>query len=572
MAKHDGPTSEGTGAPVAVRRRSSLPDLARRARAVRPAVIRLCAVTASRVKRIGPRLPLLKIKFVTASLGQHAQTTLGFPRSSRTLALTTLLIVAIVLLDLWLPGTTESVLFILPVLFVSRVASKRFVVFVAVSCTVLMVLGLFNDLRLFIAPHALIGSTTGMTVLWVTVATVVRRMRAEEEMALHSTALTAANNAIVITDPGGRIAWVNPAFTALTGYESREVIGQTLRVLKSGVYDRSFYERLWATIGSGQPWAGEMINRRRNGSLYTEEMTITPVGQNGIISHFIAIKQDITRRKGAEAALIEAREKLQATIAALEANNSDLNRRTQSLRKAMAAKSVFMANMSHEIRTPMNVIIGMTDMVLDTDLAVEQRHDLDRVRAAAVGLLAIINDVLDEAKIEAGKMTIELVEMDLRRTIDEALSPFQPAATTKGLSLTRTLSPDLPAQVKGDPSRIRQTLVNLVGNAIKFTAAGTITVDARVTAQAPSHVVVRVSVADSGIGIPPERQAAIFDSFVQADEGTTRRYGGTGLGLTICRDLITLMGGRMGLDSEPGRGSTFWFELTLGCPTIAAVA
>jgi signal transduction histidine kinase len=219
----------------------------------------------------------------------------------------------------------------------------------------------------------------------------------------------------------------------------------------------------------------------------------------------------------------------------------------------------------------MNVILGMTDMVLDSDLSAEQRENLGRVRAAAIGLLAIINDILDVSKIEAGKMTIELVDMDPRLTIEEAVRLLAPAASAKRLSLTCALD-DLPARVKSDPVRLRQMLVNLVGNAVKFTDTGGIAVEARVLRRTDSHVVVRVSVRDTGIGIPPDRQAGIFESFGQGDESTSRVYGGTGLGLTICRQLVTLMAGRMGLESEPGRGSTFWFELTMEYAPAASSA
>jgi len=220
----------------------------------------------------------------------------------------------------------------------------------------------------------------------------------------------------------------------------------------------------------------------------------------------------------------------------------------------------------------MNVIIGMTDMVLDTELTPGQRHDLDRLRAAAIGLLAIINDILDASKIEAGKMTIEVVDMSLRAAIREAAALFAPAASAKALALTASVADDVPDAVKGDPVRFRQTLVNLVGNAVKFTDDGTIAVEATLVRRTATHAVVRVSVRDTGVGIPPERQASIFDSFAQGGESTTRLYGGTGLGLAICRQLVTLMAGRMGVESAPGAGSTFWFELTLECRSAAVAA
>jgi signal transduction histidine kinase len=252
----------------------------------------------------------------------------------------------------------------------------------------------------------------------------------------------------------------------------------------------------------------------------------------------------------------------------------EIEQKSRELEIASQHKSQFLANMSHELRTPLNAILGYTELIVDRiygEVPEKISDVLDRVQKSGRHLLGLINDVLDLSKIEAGQLTLGVSDYSFGDVVQSVASAVESLAAEKHLRMTVDVAANLPIG-QGDERRITQVLLNLVGNAIKFTDAGTITVDARVTAQTSSHVVVRVSVADTGIGIRPERQAAIFDSFVQVDEGTTRRYGGTGLGLAICRDLITLMGGHMGLDSELGRGSTFWFELPLGCQTIATAA
>ncbi|MBF0496829.1 MAG: response regulator, partial [Deltaproteobacteria bacterium] len=279
----------------------------------------------------------------------------------------------------------------------------------------------------------------------------------------------------------------------------------------------------------------------KNGQTIWIDLLVTPIrNADGEIVNLIATSTDITKRKQMEEELRQAK---------------------QTAEEASRSKSNFLANMSHEIRTPLNGIIGMTELALGTVLSLEQRDYLDMVKISADTLLSLINDILDFSKIEAGRLDVDNIDFKLRDSLGAMMKALAVKAHEKGLELAYRIQPDVPDRLLGDPARIRQVVLNLIGNAIKFTDAGEVVLEVELSSQTNDEVALHFSVRDTGIGIPEDKKGRIFEPFTQADGSTTREYGGTGLGLTICSRLVSLMGGRIWVESEVGQGSTFHFDI-----------
>ena len=337
--------------------------------------------------------------------------------------------------------------------------------------------------------------------------------------------------AIVIMDMESNIISCNPAFEVLYGYQQEEVIGKNLDRLISKNADLEEADQYSKDVAQGKTIHGYGQRIRKDGSQVDVEIFGVPVIVDGKGYGILGIYHDVTD-------ILQARRDAEA---------------------ADRAKSEFLANMSHEIRTPMNGIIGMVELAQGTTLTLEQKDYLNTAKESADALLSLLNDILDFAKIESGYLSLEEIDFDPGNTVESVTTSIAPRAETKGLEVLCLIQPNIPSRLIGDPGRLRQILMNLAGNAIKFTSHGEIVIRVALEKEVDNKVILKFAVTDTGIGIPADRQAAVFDRFVQVDSSTTRKFGGTGLGLAISKQLVELMHGKIGIISEPNVGSTFWF-------------
>jgi len=367
---------------------------------------------------------------------------------------------------------------------------------------------------------------------------ITNRKLAEKELRKLSQAIEQNPVSVVITNSKGIIEYVNPKFTEMTGYEAHEAIGKNPKILKSDKMAPEIYINLWKVISSGKVWNGELINKSKSGKLYWAYKSISPIlDEQGKITHFVAVGEDITEDKKNEAELIKAKEK---------AEESD------------RLKSAFLANISHEIRTPMNGILGFAELLKEPDLSHEnQKEFLEVIEKSGQRMLNIINDLIDISKIEAGETTLRIRKTNINKMLHELHLFFMPEGTQKNISID--FHCDLPedkSYIETDSTKLNQILTNLIKNAIKFTEKGSVNFGYRHKTQK-----LEFFITDTGPGIHPDQKVLIFERFRQGSLGITRKYEGAGLGLAISKAYVESLGGSIWMESELGKGSTFYFEL-----------
>jgi PAS domain S-box-containing protein len=380
------------------------------------------------------------------------------------------------------------------------------------------------------------------------------RKQSENQLILSDTALNTINQGVLISDSEQNIIWANKAYEELTGYNLQEILGKNCRFLQGGASELETKKEIHEALAKKQPFFGELLNYRKDGTPFWNELAILPIfNKNHELTNFMSVSRDMSLVRQTEASL------RQGQIDAQQAN---------------LAKSQFLAMMSHEIRTPLNAILGMQELLLNSSLNEQQSEYINTATEAGVQLLHLVNDILDLTKVESGKLELEILTFDAVVLVEDCTKLMAIKAQEKNLEIHTVILGNVNTWIKGDPLRFRQVLLNLLGNAIKFTESGSITVKLSPQSTLDDDCALLLEVIDTGIGIEADVQSKLFEIFTQADPSDTRKYGGSGLGLAISKRLVELWGGHIGLDSTPNVGSRFWFSVGLAtlAPAIQSTA
>ncbi len=391
------------------------------------------------------------------------------------------------------------------------------------------------------------------------------RRQAEKQLIKFRSAIEQSSQQIFITDKDKKIEYANAALVNTYGYSLEQIIGQHPQILSIGNDNPDCFEEMSRCLSQGDTWTGELNNRRKDGSQMVSAVIVSPLrDEDGCISQYVWVQTDITQQRQLNAELDQHRYRMEEMVMS---RTRALEQASEMAEAANKAKSAFIANMSHEIRTPMNGVLGMTYLALNATNDPKLRAYLEKIQISGQHLLHIVDDILDFSKIEAGKLALESVDFSLNELIAEIKALLGGKVAGRDLVLRFEIDAAVPKQVRGDPLRLKQILLNYTNNAIKFTERGEINLFVRLLNGTANGWLLRFEVEDTGIGMNKAQQAKLFKTFEQVDSTMTRKYGGTGLGLAICKELAGLMGGEVGVLSTPNVGSTFWFTAHLEFPS-----